>query len=364
MSIAIGTYNVNNLFQRAVLLQAEGMSKKSAPVLEDVQTLTQLLNEDTYEGKTGKSIVDILTRNGFAKNGNAYFTINEINGKLFRKSKGAVVLVAKGREDWVGGPELIREVVSTASTENTGRVIAANPLDVLCFVEVEDRLTLEQFNETILKKLGCEFVHDMGIQGNDPRHINVGICTRYEIRSIRTHIDDMYTTSSGKQQRIFSRDCAEYELALPDGRSLRVLCNHLKSQGYGTVASNDAKRARQAKRVREILSTYDLQKDLVVVLGDFNAWCTHNHSLDELLQTPHLHDVLTSSKYSGPSWTYEDGKSQLDYLLVSQPLFDSLEQVGVERRGIFRKGLSHFPEVTDKTSQASDHALVWAQFAC
>ena len=363
MSIRIATYNFNNLFTRAKLLQAEGMSAESAAVLEDVQQLSNLIAQDSYEGEVGDKIIELLTKYNFHKNGNEYFTINEIKGKLFSKKRdGTLVLRAKGRQDWVGGVRLASELVDGTSTINTGRVIAAAKPDVLCAVEVEDRSALEEFNQTVLGSLGFEFPHEMEVEGNDKRGINVGLCCKYEIRSIRSHVDDEYTTAGGKQEKIFSRDCAEYEVVLPDGESLWVLCNHLKSQGYGTTASNDAKRARQAERVHQLLSRFDLEKDLVAVVGDFNANVT-SHSLDALLQTPNLIDVLQWEHYTEPRWTYEDGKSQLDYLLVSKALFNKLEEVGIERRGIFKRNNLHFPEVTSKVTQASDHALVWAQFA-
>ncbi|HET7841209.1 MAG TPA: endonuclease/exonuclease/phosphatase family protein, partial [Terriglobia bacterium] len=103
-----------------------------------------------------------------------------------------------------------------------------------------------------------------------------------------------------------------------------------------------------------------------VVAGDFND-TPGRPPLAGLLQTPNLFDVLSSPLLNGPRWTYQDGKNQFDYLLVSKALYDRMQAVGVERQGIFDaknfKGqFGHFPEVTSKTNQASDHAAVWAQF--
>src|SRR5690242_6792600 len=151
MSTRIATYNFNNLFTRAKLLQAEGMSPASAAVLEDVQQLTNLIAQDSYEGEVGDKIIELLTKYKFNKNGNEFFTINEIKGKLFSKKRdGTLVLRAQGRKDWVGGVDLTSELVDGTSTMNTGRVIAAAKPDVLCAVEVEDRSALGEFNQTIL----------------------------------------------------------------------------------------------------------------------------------------------------------------------------------------------------------------------
>lgn len=84
--------------------------------------------------------------------------------------------------------------------------------------------------------------------------------------------------------------------------------------------------------------------------------------LKNLLNTANLFDVLDSPIFTGSRWIYQDKQGQIDYVLVSKALFDKLQDVGIERRGIFRQDTPHFPEVTDKTTQASDHAAVWAEF--
>lgn len=198
----------------------------------------------------------------------------------------------------------------------------------------------------------------MVIDGNDERGIDVGVLSRYPIASIKTHIDDAYKSSNGQTYKIFSRDCAEYTIDIGDGQFVHILCNHLKSKGYGSQASNNAKRKRQADRIVQILKSYDLTKDLVVVAGDFND-TPHSAPLKNLMAVPNLFDLL---KTVNPNWTYHTGSDQIDYLLVSKPIFDNLKSVGIERRGIYRKNNPTFPEVTNKVTQASDHAAVFAEF--
>ena len=73
---------------------------------------------------------------------------------------------------------------------------------------------------------------------------------------------------------------------------------------------------------------------------------------------------------SNDRWTYHYcGKNQqLDYLLVSQPLQAALQQVAIERRGIFKvehySGGAVHPFPTGKTDRdsASDHGAVVAEF--
>lgn len=362
MELTVGTYNVNNLFERASLFQLPGFSTKAAAVLNDITALDDLLENASYQGAVGTKIVKLLDKYFHKSKSNQWFTINEVRGQLFGIRKGGgVFLKAKGRADWLGWTQLNRENVDEASTENTARVIGTVGAGLLCVVEVEDRITLDNFNHSMVKNFRTPYAHSMSIEGNDPRGINVGVLSDFEIIEMRSHVDDTYTTANGKHGKVFSRDCVEYHMNLGGGKSLWLLCNHLKSKGYGQPQSNDARRKAQAERVVQILQRFDLAKDSVIVAGDFND-TPNNPPLQPLLTHNGLHDVLKSTLVTGPTYTYEDGKSQLDYLLVSTPIHKTLKAVGVERRGIFMKGSQHFPDVTSKINQGSDHAAVWATF--
>jgi endonuclease/exonuclease/phosphatase family metal-dependent hydrolase len=366
VKLRIATYNVNNLFERAAVLNLEGFSKKAAKILQDVQRLNELLEQESYAGEVGQEIVALLEKHDFhEEKKNPWFTINEVRGRLFRvkQNKSGVTLVAKGRKDWLGWTVLLRQTVNAPSIANTGRVIRAVKADVLCAVEVEDRLTLARFNQNIL---GSAYAHTMLIDGNDDRGIDVSLLSQFEIRSVRSHVDDLFPNKAGENVLKFSRDCPEYEVILPNGQPLWILCNHLKSKGYGSQAENNDKRAGQANRIREILGRFDLTVDFVVVAGDLND-TPNSKPLKGLLQTPDLFDVLASPQFQGPRWTYQDGRDQIDYLLVSKALHDKLQKVNIERRGIFSADnfdgqFPHFSQVKDKVTQASDHAAVWAEF--
>ncbi|MBI3885142.1 MAG: endonuclease/exonuclease/phosphatase family protein [Opitutae bacterium] len=365
MKLRLATYNLNNLFRRPKLLQLAGFSPAAKAVLDDIDRLTTLLARDNYTGTTGQEIVALLTRYGFASGkGNPWFGLNLAKGKLFSVSKQkALSLKVAGRGDWIGWVELKSEDVDDESTRNTGRVIAAVQADILGVVEAESRPALVRFNDQVLKPQHAEYPHAQLVDGNDPRGIDVGLYSRHEIRSVRSHVDDSYKDTAGRAHTIFSRDCPEYEIALPGKKTLWWLANHFKSQGYGTPQSNDARRLRQTARVREILGRYDLKKDWVVVAGDFNA-DPASASLKPLLTVPHLRDVFEFAGFKQqPRWTYHSGKQQLDYLLGSDPVFAAIQAVGIERRGMLVKNEARFSQVTGPQNEASDHACVWADLA-
>ena len=151
-----------------------------------------------------------------------------------------------------------------------------------------------------------------------------------------------------------------------------LLVNHLKSKGYGSQASNDKKRRRQAVRVREIcdehLATGD---DLVAVLGDFNE-TPGNTPMDPLLRNGStLRDISDHPSYvsGGRPGTHGNcgASSKLDYILLSPALFALVSAAGVERRGMWG-GVNgtlwpHFPEVKNADEAASDHAALWVDLS-
>jgi endonuclease/exonuclease/phosphatase family metal-dependent hydrolase len=349
MPVRIGTFNCENLFSRAKILnltESNAEFASATAALKAADQLRALLRKPTFTAADKAKIKSLLSA------GKGFFTFEEDRGKLM---SGATV-VASGAGDFRGHIRFTKSSVGDVATRNTGKVIKALNVDVLCTVEVEDRGLLGDFNSQVLG--AKRFVHHMVIDGNDERGIDVGLLSKLELRTIRTHVDDMDGTS-----RTFSRDCTEYETRLADGRSLWILCNHLKSQGFGAEASNDARRKKQAARVRAILEErFDLANELVVVAGDLNDE-PDSDPLTPLLSLPNLSNIVDTLP-AGDRFTHIFGtkKSQLDYLLVSKPLKDTLTSVAVERRGM-HKVAGHFPTVTKAADAASDHAAVVAEFA-
>jgi endonuclease/exonuclease/phosphatase family metal-dependent hydrolase len=249
--------------------------------------------------------------------------------------------------------------------QNTGRVIGEVNADVLCLIEVENRPVVRRFNDTILKS--APYRHAMVIDGNDDRGIDSGIMSRWPIRNMRSRVDDPDPVT---KRPLFSRDCAEFQIDVPGWRMLWVLVNHFKSRGYGRQSDNDAKRLRQAERVSEILQRFNLAKDWVVVAGDLNE-LPKSPSLAPLLARAGLRNTFDILPAGADRWTHRGDATpskndQIDYLLVSDALWPRLQQVGVERRGIWaitkkvREKYPPLPTVTGETSSASDHAAVWA----
>jgi exonuclease III len=351
----IATYNVNNLFERAKLLELEGFSEKTTSILNDINKLNKLLKATDYSPV--KKDIEALLEKYFSSNiKNTYFKIIQIKGKLFSLDENGIQLIAKGRKDWKGWAELITNDVNDVAFQNTGRVISEIKPDVMCMVEVENWSALDNFNRYLLNN---HFKYNMAYKGNDNRGMELGIYSNYAISNFRSYAFETYQ-KDGSFRKVFNRDCAEYEVQLNDNHKLYLLCNHFKSNGYGSETENNAQRKKQAEKVNEILKKFNLKKDYVVVSGDFND-TPDSQTLQPLLSNPNLINIVEN--INGPKGTYLNKDVQLDYLLVSLPLYGKITNVGIERRGIYNNGqIEPFETVTNESNNASDHALVWADF--
>jgi endonuclease/exonuclease/phosphatase family metal-dependent hydrolase len=276
-----------------------------------------------------------------------------------KQDTGAIQIVADGRFDWTGWVELSREEFKGEAVLNTGRVIQLVNADVQLLVEVEDRSSLAMFNRQVLGEvLGMTpYAHNLLVDGNDPRGIDLGLLSRFPIEAVRPHFADRDTAG----ETIFSRDCPEFAVQLPNGETLWVLGNHFKSKGYGNWRANNRKREAQAERAAELYQAARQRSPWVIVAGDLND-LPDSDPLRPLIAGTDLCDVMTHPTYSGLPGTYETctAKKKIDYVLLSPALWERVKAVGVERSGIYApRTFASMPTVTSKLNAASDHASVW-----
>jgi Endonuclease/Exonuclease/phosphatase family len=147
-----------------------------------------------------------------------------------------------------------------------------------------------------------------------------------------------------------------------------MLVNHLKSKGFGSQSSSNAKRRRQARRVAQIYRRLIAEGQTnVIVLGDLND-TPDSAPLAPLLAQTDLRDITTHPSFTndGRPGTFGNGtkSNKIDYVLLSPALF-----ARVTRGAIFRKGVwggkqgtlfPHYPTITRPVEAASDHAAIYA----
>lgn len=365
----IGSFNVENLFDRAKVLNQETW-KKGAPVLAAHAELTQLLERDPYSEADKARILELLQALGILRQDESEFVqLRKIRGALLRRPRDKtkpVTVVAGGRSDWIGWVELKTEHVDELAMEHTAMVIRDVGADVLGVVEAEARPVLELFTAAMLKKVGgAPYEQVMLIDGNDGRGIDAGIISRLPITSVRSHIYD--TDHAGI---VFSRDCCEYHVDIGSGRSLVVLVNHFKSKGFGSKDDpiGAKRRLRQATRVAEIYNALIAEgHTLVAVVGDLND-TPDSDALQPLLGATTLKDISKHPQFDpGPrTGTFRGEKDQIDYVLLSPALFALAQRGGIFRKGVWRGNRTKnrweiYPTLTAEKHSASDHAAIWAE---
>jgi len=360
--IKVASFNVENLFARPKVFNFKDHSIGD-DILKKINDLRSVLQESNYTDNRKTKILNLYQEL------KEYIIIREDRGKLFKKRGWAVVGVkANGSGEWDGSIEFKKAKYSDISRENTAKVIKKVNAQIACVIEADNRIALKSFDSHLLSS---RYKHEMLIDGNDRRGIDVGVLSKFNFGTIKTHI---YDRKSSKQ--VFSRDCLEIEVKVSDTISIFLLINHFKSKGYDMDGSASAKRKRQATRVKEILENYNLDTDYVIVAGDLND-TPDSDPLKPLTDLNKLHDVLKLKFGNDHSkrWTYHyNNFEQIDYLLVSKALKDTFQDAGVERRGMYNlKKLTtdsngkvpieeQFDTVSHWTNQASDHGAVWATF--
>ena len=366
----LATFNVENLFERPAAMNLPSWSD-GRKYLQDFSELNDLIGQETYSPGTKAKLLTIMGRNSglLTNRASKYIRLHEVRGKLLYKPKNKPHEIrVDGRSEWIGWFELIVDKVNETAIENTVRIIKELDADILCVVEADNRIALGRFNDSLDQVGGAPYRHVMLIDGNDQRGIDVGIMTRDQtpIETMVSHVDDEDDVGV-----IFSRDCAEYRLKLPGGSDLLVMVNHFKSKGYGSQQQSNAKRKRQAARVREIYRARRSEGwDLMAVVGDFND-TPDSQALAPLLKDgSDLLDITEHALFQGDGrpGTFANGtKSQkIDYILLSPDLAGRVTAGGVERRGVWggKNGtlFPHLLEITNPIEAASDHAALWVEF--
>jgi endonuclease/exonuclease/phosphatase family metal-dependent hydrolase len=361
----IATYNLENLFARPA---AMGVSDKTRgqQAIDDHARLNRLIEQAQYDEATKAELLAAEQRYRFAALNpprDALLKLQRVRGQLYSRSREGVVSVkARGREDWTGWFELRQDDVRWQATENTARVIAETGADLLVCVEADSRPALLRFNEQVLgARFNAAYPHAMLIDGNDPRGIDLGVLSRHPVISMQSHVD----LRNADGERVFSRDAPVYEIDLGERHPLLVLPNHFKSKRGGNDTASQARRRAQAEAVADIAARCLQRSPWVLIAGDLND-TPESEALAPLWRRG-FKDVQAHPDYpQDRPGTYQTGLAtqKLDYLISSPKLFRRLRHCGIERRGSYHPRLwDAFDTVKKAADEASDHHLVWAEFA-
>jgi len=365
----IASYNVQNLFSRARALSM-GTWAAGRPVLEAHAQINELFQRSTYTDATKRRILALLDELGLLHSDTSQFArLQVIRGRLLRRPRnGDVEVVASGRADWIGWVELTKAPIDDLAISHTAMVVRDVAADVLGIVEVEDRITLARFSDSLVDVGGVPYDQALLLDGNDDRGIDVGILlgAGLTVEHLRTHVYDR-----DDEGIVFSRDCPEYHLRTTGGVQVVVLVNHFKSKGYSEPGDRlgNGRRRRQAARVAEIYRGLRADGlDAVALVGDLND-TPDSEPLAPLLQETDLRDVSTHAAFDfGPrrgTFRGSNEPGKLDYVLLSPSLWERVTGGAVFRKGVWHGPRTNdpwelYPTLTAEVHAASDHALIYA----
>jgi endonuclease/exonuclease/phosphatase family metal-dependent hydrolase len=364
-TVRIAAFNVENLFTRPVAMDYETFAT-GQPYLDAFHTLNSIFAKAQYSDQDKATILKLMKEHGLhvTRPKNKHLEFRKIRGQLLAKKSGEYQVVADGRADWVGWIELKEKEINDKAIMNTARVIAAVDADVVALCEVEDRPGLLKFHDNVLLPIldltgRPGYTFSLVVDGNDLRGIDVAILSRFPISDIATHVFDIPGAPA-----VFSRDCCEYFIEVPgvSGR-LILMINHFSSRG--TDPTGMKKRIFQSRRVAAIADGRMQQGFThLIVCGDLND-SPEKPGLGPLIQHPSLTDAIKKFAASiDPSGerlgTYETGKVQFDYLLMSPAVEGAAKGAGVERRGHYApRTWKAFDSVQSSRDAASDHHCIW-----
>lgn len=255
----------------------------------------------------------------------------------------------------------------------TGAAVREIRADVLAFQEVENVDTLKHFRAQALGGR-AEYPYAAGVDGNDPRLIDVAVLSKLPITRIRSHQHLMDPGSP--TATLFSRDCLEVDVEVRESDSksttVTLFVNHFKSMMGGRPQTR-GKRQRQAAKVKELVTqrfgSASPGDHPFVVLGDLNDYLGPDGSsgIDSLVDWDQVENVVTRLP-EADQWThfFKGGNEyrQLDYLLPSASLAEASVESVPE---ILRMGMPlradrytgpRFPGVGMDKPKASDHCPV------
>ena len=357
----IATFNIQNLFHRDKSLIEKPFGKNLTDWINELDALMHKSKKSCIEQDRIRELSFLI---GFEKpSPRPYAVLRKKAGFLYMKGLNySSETKASDLTKWNGWIELQTKPIKPEATDNKGRVIADVNPDILLLQEIEDRASLEEFNQLILPKFDLQpFEQSFVVQDKELKGQELGIMLRndYTLKSIKTHAIN---------------NLIEYEVVTPCQKTIYIFSIQLQEQTENKESS-DLIRKNQANQVAEIYDQCITEsKTNVIIAGTLNA-PSYCDSLSPLLQQTDLKDITKHLSFEVDIDKGDDANyfrlgafkqgvniKQKDYMLLSPSLYEILKDSGLNRKAMWpekRPQWSVYKSVTNKNVAASEHPLVW-----
>jgi endonuclease/exonuclease/phosphatase family metal-dependent hydrolase len=359
----IATFNVQNLFHRDKSLLEKPFGKNLTDWINELDTLMRKPSTSFNEQNRIRELSFLI---GFEKpSTRPYAVLRRKAGFLYLKGLNySTETKASHLTNWNGWIEIQNTPIKPEATDNKARVVADVNPDILLLQEIEDRASLEEFNQLILPKFDCQpYEQSFVVQSEALKGLELGILLRknYTLKSIKTH---------------GIKSLVEYEIEAPNQQIIHLISVKLEEQ---TKDKNyiDAIRKNQARDIAEIYDQHITEgKTNIIIAGTLNA-PSYCHSLSPLIQQTELKDITKHLSFEVDCDTGNDAKyhrlgayqkgvniKQKDYILFSPSIFDKMIDSGLNRKAMWpekRPQWSIYKSLTNKNVAASEHPLVWGK---
>ncbi|GAL63713.1 hypothetical protein [Algibacter lectus] len=368
----IATFNIQNLFHRDKSLLEKPVGKVFTDWITELDTLMLQPSKTLSQQDRIRELSFLI---GFEKSSpRPYAVLRRKAGFLYMKGiSHSIENKAGDLTNWNGWIELQTIPIQPDATKHKAQVIADVNPDILLLQEIEDRASLEDFNQLILPQFNCKpFEYSFVIQGNDMTSLEMGILLRkdYILEAVRTHNINTEINDDGKS-------LIEYEITTPSKEKIWLLNTYLQKRTKDHDES-DSIRKNQIFKITEVYNNLISQgKTNVIIAGTFNApsYCdslspiSKNTDLKDI--TKHLSFVVDMDKGDDVNYfrlgAYRKGVNikQKDFMFLSPALFNKMADSGLNRKAMWpnkRPQWSTYKSVTNKSTEASKHPLVWGEF--
>lgn len=366
----IAFYNIENLFFRYRSLKSSisdrcqqkefsefdellNLKSKSHRELTRIQQLTRILGfEQEDPARTAKLNhcgCSMQLYNGHQKLDNSYFQ---------NKKKG-----------WI---DIVNYPLRSSSISNKAMTVAEANADLLFLLQVENRQSIERFNNEVL--INYPFVNYSNIDvfgGNDYRDINHAILLRKNAILEKSQSYKNQKCNGG--ENLFHRDFSVYEVIISGAKRLWIFLIELASTGDNKHISDEL-RLKQCKFIANVYN--DLRNQGItdiIIMGSFYA-LPYCYSLAPLFNTG-LKEISRHHRFffdkdhgEGGSYhslgAYKKGLNlkQYDYLFLTSELYSKVKSCGLIRKGVWAGRSRMWPvyeRLSDEYDQASSHPILW-----